>query len=180
MSSMSRSLPARVTAAAVAVLVTAMGARALATELEGRGSGVPEILTYGTGTATTYLVDHGDSVSIYAEKVPTDTLIEHMRAVGGPTIESLEPVTRPVTLTMHRARMEEVLRRMLGGYSFTYHYKGGRIANVIVVGTIEGHQHIAPSALVSRAQWTRVELGEGQAAGQRADEGARTPGSSPR
>lgn len=124
----------------------------------GRSPAEPEILTFGEGTETFYVVDHDDRISIYAEGVQVRTILENLAEIGGPTFSSRDPLSRPVTVTMHRVPLETVLRRILDGFSFSYHYKGGRLDHVNVLQLVEGRHYKLPPALESRSQWERIEL----------------------
>lgn len=124
----------------------------------------PKIQTLDAGGQPVYLVDHdGDRLSLYAENVQLDALLEALEAAGGPSWSSREPLIRPVTMTVHAQRIEDVLRRLLDGYSFTYHYdERGRLERVRVLAIIPGRPYKTPPALESRSYWERVELGEAE------------------
>ncbi len=117
----------------------------------------PEILELGEGAERFWVVDHGDRISIYAKAVSASTILDALKPLGGPTYTSFEPLTRPVTLTLHRARMEDVLRKMLDGYSYAYRYRGGRIVHVRVLPLIAGRHYKTAPAVETREQWEAVE-----------------------
>lgn len=118
--------------------------------------------TFGEGSTAVLVVEHGERLSIYANSVSADEVLEELVAIGGPTFTTVTPLTRPVTLTMHRVRWEDILRKMLQGYSYTITYKGGRIAHVHVMQQIAGRNYKTPPAVESRERWTRIELGPAQ------------------
>jgi hypothetical protein len=116
----------------------------------------PELQTFGSPPEQFWLVQHdGDLLSIWCDHMPADKLLEELRAIGGPTFSSKQPLTRPVTLSFHRARIEEVLRKMLDGFNFAYYYENGRLAHVKVLEMIPGRGYKVASPVESRSQWTR-------------------------
>jgi hypothetical protein len=117
-----------------------------------------QILTLGDSPNSIYVVRHADRFSIFAEAVPADKIFEAMEPLGGPRYEYSTDLTRPVTLTMHEVSIEQIVRKMLEGHSFTYHYADGRLALVRVLPFITGRNYKTPPALESRSRWTEIEL----------------------
>ena len=117
-----------------------------------------QILTLGDPPHSIYVVRHAERFSIFAEAVPADKIFEAMEPLGGPRYEYSTDLTRPVTLTMHEVSIEQIVRRMLEGHSFTYHYADGRLALVRVLPLITGRTYKTPPALESRGRWTEIEL----------------------
>lgn len=128
------------------------------TEGEPEADPAAEILALGDGTEIIYVVRHGERLSIYADKVSAHAVFNALESIGGPTYEFSEELTRPVTLTMHEVTLEQIVRKMLEGHSFTYHYSDGRLALVRVLPAIPGRNYKAPPAVESRTRWTDIEL----------------------
>ena len=82
---------------------------------ETAASARPRIQGLGRGPQTVYLVDHGDSYSIYAEKVPIAQMVDHLATVGGPELNALKPLEREITLSIHQASMADIYRRHAHG-----------------------------------------------------------------
>jgi hypothetical protein len=117
------------------------------------------IRTFGERGGTSFsFVQRGDRISIYAERVAADFILDELRAVGGPTYASLEPLTRPVTLTLHGVSIETMLRRMLEGYNYSLHYENGRLAHVRVLHMMPGRGYKVTDAIETLSEWTRIEL----------------------
>jgi len=117
-----------------------------------------EIRTFGDVDGTSFrFVDHGKTISIYAVRVGADFILDELQAVGGPTYGSLEPLTRPVTLTLHEVPVEMMMRRMLDGYNYTLQYKDGRLSHVRVMHMIPGRNYKVVDPIESLAEWTRRE-----------------------
>lgn len=114
-----------------------------------------ELLVFGDAPEQFWLVQHGNLLSIWCDHMPADKLLEELRAIGGPTFSSKQPLTRPVTLSFHRARLEDVLRKMLDGFNFAYYYEDGRLAHVKVLEMIPGRSYKVASPVESRSQWTQ-------------------------
>jgi len=134
-------------------------ALALSLSLAGGASGA-EIHRFGTGDQRVEVALHDGLISIYAAKVPADVVLDDLRELGGPTYSSIEPLTRPVTVTVHRATMEAVLRKMLVGYNYALHYRNGRIVHVRVLMPIPGMGYKVPPPVETRSHWLEVEAGD--------------------
>jgi len=115
--------------------------------------------TFGEGDSAILVVEHGELLSLYANHVGADEVLDRLQEIGGPTYSTVTPLTRPVTLTVHKVRWEDILRKMLQGHSYSITYKGGRVAHVHVMRQITGRNYKTPPAVESRDQWTRIELG---------------------
>ncbi len=123
------------------------------------GAAAGVLHTFGEGAASVLVVEHGELLSIYANSVAANDVLDELQAIGGPSYATVTPLTRPVTLTMHKVRWEDILRKMLQGHSYTISYKGGRVSHVHVMQMITGINYKTPPAVESRERWTRIELG---------------------
>jgi hypothetical protein len=137
-----------------------------------------EILSFGSGSSEINVVLDGDKLSLFANQVSADLVLRHLKAVGGPTYSSLEPLTRPINLSLHGVTWEAMLRRMLMGYNCSFHYKGSRVDHVRILHLTPTRPYKTPRLLQSRAEWTRQEQDSLQArtravtSGSRSGEGA--------
>jgi hypothetical protein len=118
----------------------------------------PEILALGEGDERFWVAFEDKYMSIWADHMPADKLLEHLESYGGPTQTSFEPLTRPVTLSLVRVRMEQVLRKMLGGYDTAYIYDEGRLAHVRILNYVPGTMYKVVDPIVSRLDWTEDVL----------------------
>ena len=140
-----------------------------------------EILSFGSGSSEINVVLDGDKLSLFANQVSADLVLRHLKAVGGPTYSSLEPLTRPINLSLHGVTWEAMLRRMLMGYNCSFHYKGSRVDHVRILHLTPTRPYKTPRLLQSRAEWTRQEQDSLQArtravtSGSRSGEGAGQP-----
>jgi hypothetical protein len=117
-----------------------------------------DIRTFGDPGGTSFrFVDHGKTVSIYAVRVPADFILDELKAVGGPTYRSMEPLTRPVTLTLHDVPIETMMRQMLDGYNYTLLYEDGRLSQVRVMHMIPGRSYKVFDPVETLSEWTRRE-----------------------
>lgn len=128
------------------------------------GAEQAEILSFGVGANEINVVQHGELISIFANNVSADLVLRQLENIGGPSYASLEPLTRPVNLTMHKVTWEEMIRRMLYGYNCSFHYKGGRLARVRVLRMSPQRPYKTPRLLQSRSEWKAIELEELDAA----------------
>ena len=121
----------------------------------------PDIKTFADGLNSMDVVDYGSRISLFVESTSASFVLESLRDnMAGPTFTSLEPLSRPVTLAVHRMPIEDVLRRMLQGYNYTLAYHDGRISHVRVLHMIPGRNYKTPRAVETRSQWQRIEKGE--------------------
>ena len=120
-------------------------------------AGELKILSFGSGSSEINVVLDGDKLSLFANQVSADLVMRHLRAVGGPTYSSLEPLTRPINLSLHGVTWEAMLRRMLMGYNLSFHYKGSRVDHVRILHLTPTRPYKTPRLLQSRAEWTRQE-----------------------
>ncbi len=151
-----RELPARYAA------VPAVWCAVLVLLLLPAGASAAEIHRFGAGDQRVEVALHDGLISIYAAKVPADVVLDDLRELGGPTYSSIEPLTRPVTVTMHRATMEAVLRKMLVGYNYALHYRNGRVVHVRVLMPVPGMGYKVPPPVETRSHWLEVETGDGE------------------
>jgi hypothetical protein len=117
-----------------------------------------EILALGDGSERFWVAFEHDRMSIWADHMPADQLLDLLREYGGPSYSCFEPMTRPVTMSFVRVRMEAVLRKMLVGYNFAYYYEDGVLAHLRVLNFIPGRQYKVADPIVRRIDWTQDVL----------------------
>jgi len=121
-----------------------------------------EILELGAGGERFWVAFADKRISIWANRMPADKLLEELRAYGGPTFTCFEPLTRPVTLSLVWVRMEDVLRKMFDAYNFAYYYEDGRLAHVRILNHVPGRNYKVADPVVTRLDWTQDVLGAAQ------------------
>ena len=122
------------------------------------------VLTLGSDSQTFYLVDHGDTVSIYVNGVAADYMLGRLLSVGGPSYRTRVGLTRPVTMSLHRVSWRAMYDRMFSGLNVVYHFRGGKIDRIRVLSLIPGRSYkVATRPLESKETWMRIETGSGQA-----------------
>jgi hypothetical protein len=122
-------------------------------------AGQLEILALGEGNERFWVAFDDVRMSIWADRMPADKLLQELEAYGGPTFTCFERLTRPVTLSLVGVRMEDVLRKMLDAYNFAYYYKDGRVAHVRILNYIPGRRYKVADPVITRADWTANVLG---------------------
>lgn len=118
-----------------------------------------EILALGESDERFWVAFDEKRISIWANRMPADKLLQELEAYGGPTFTCFEKLTRPVTLSLVRVRMEDVLRKILDAYNFAYYYEDGRLAHVRVLNYVPGRQYKVADPIVARIDWTAEVLG---------------------
>ncbi|RMD84291.1 MAG: hypothetical protein D6815_04545 [Candidatus Dadabacteria bacterium] len=142
----------KATVAAVVLLGAVAAGAGAANDQNGAG-----IHHFGSGEEAVEVSLHGKLISIYADHVPADVILDYLRQLGGPTYSSIEPLTRPVTLTLHRVTMERMLEVMLWGYNYALEYRDGRIAHVRVLRMVPGRSYRVRSPVETRSEWLAIE-----------------------
>ncbi len=118
------------------------------------------VRTLAVGATRVHLVEHGDLISFFAENAQADLVLDSFKSeIEGPTYTSLEPLTRPVSMALHRVPIKEVIRRMLDGYNYVLEYRGDRLVHVRVLHMIPGRPYKTPRVSETRNQWLEVESG---------------------
>jgi hypothetical protein len=130
------------------------------TDPDALGRRDPAMLTFGTAPEQFWLVRHGARLSIWADHMPADKLLTELQSIGGPKFSVKEPLTRPVTLSLHRVTIEDLLRKVLDGYNFALYYERGHLAHVNVLLMMPGRSYKVASPIESRVSWTRRALSD--------------------
>jgi hypothetical protein len=122
-------------------------------------AGQLEILALGEGSERFWVAFDDMRISIWANRMPADKLLWELKAYGGPTFTCFEKLTRPVTLSLVRGSMKDVLRKVLDAYNFAYYYENGRLAHVRILSYIPGRHYKVADPVVTRIDWTADVLG---------------------
>lgn len=154
--------PARRLAAILLLLIVARHAAA-AGDAAGVAAGesapqAPVVQSFGEGSQTLYLVDHGDTWSMHAEELPAEAIFKGWQEAGGPEIVSKVVLDFPFTLSMHRVTTERIVGRILEGYGYTLHYDArGRLERVRVYSPQPARMFKTPRLVESLGSWRQVE-----------------------
>ncbi len=115
--------------------------------------------TLGTGADAFYINEHANGlVSVFIQAVPLDSVLDELKAIGGPTYSSLVPLTRPITLSLHQVTWQTVLDRMFTLLNATFHYRDGHPSHVRVLRMAPNRNYkAAPRPTESKAEWFAIE-----------------------
>ncbi len=132
-----------------------------------------EVLSFGEGSTTTWIVRHGDEWSMHAESVSASAIFEAWHQAGGPAMASKVSMDYPFTLSVHRMTTERLVARIVEGYGYTLHYDAaGRMELVRVYSQRPSFQYKTARLVESLATWKQVETAVPTAAAP-ADQGSR-------